>query len=97
MSLPAPSPLNSNFTLIQNTKISASPNMKSSLKKNKKKKAATLDYLHQSKNHDEADARTAVSLHPSQITFHFSSSLRRGRVQLWVQVVLGTPVERRAK
>lgn len=50
MSLPAPSPLNSNFTLIQNTKISASPNMKPSLKKKKQKqKAAMLDYLHQSK------------------------------------------------
>lgn len=46
MSVPAPSPLNSNFTLIQNTKISASPNMMWSLKNNI---TAMSDYLHQSK------------------------------------------------
>lgn len=71
MSLPAPSPLNSNFTLIRNTKISASLNIMSSLKKQ-------CLIICTSRNHNEVQTQICTARlfsHPYQITFYFSSML----------------------
>lgn len=71
MSLPAPLPLNSNFRLIRNTKISASLNMMSSLKKQ-------CPIICTSRNHNEVQTQICTALlfsHPYQITFYFSFML----------------------
>lgn len=74
MSLPALSSLNSNFTRMQNTKISASPNMLLLKKEKRKNTQPPCLIIYTRWNSDEVEARTAfffiASLHPIQITFH---------------------------